>query len=227
MTSFRTEGIVLHQIPYKDYDQIVTVLTHEHGLLGVMIFGANRPKSTMKTALFLQAEFMIKEGRNSLYLCEEISPINHHFALRENLSHLETASEFVKAIRTSQLAGKPIPALYKLLILYLQKLPKVEDHLTLAASFLVKILLHEGLLGFPNTCTTCGCFLTKHHLHIAESYCQHHAPPYSLSFSPDEISLLLSISQCQSFFQIFSYKFSSELYDKLKKLFHSLTSAGN
>lgn len=222
----KTEGIVLHIIPYKDYDQIVTLLTLEHGLISIIAFGSRRQKSQIKLTPLLQGEFILRKGKNALYICEEISVISYHLEIRDQLNSLTTASEFISAIRSSQLAEKPVPALYQLLIFYLKKLSRVEDHTTLCANFLIKVLLHEGLLGFSPACCHCQETMNHYDVEAGESYCAQHLPLNAITLSTEDIELIIYHAQCQSYSQIFMHHFSLECFEKVKKLFHTMVSIG-
>lgn len=150
MTLRRSEGIVLQTLKYQDYDQIATVFTIEDGLLKFFIKGAYRAQSGKSTSPLTRAEFVYFQGKSSLYSCKEVSLLNTYLNLRNNFAHLETGIDLIKAVLESQMENKPAPELYKLLIMYLEKIPFIPDPWVLSASFHLKILKHEGLLSFDH-----------------------------------------------------------------------------
>ncbi|MGO8687702.1 MAG: DNA repair protein RecO [Candidatus Dormibacteria bacterium] len=66
--SFTDEGIVLRRVNYGEADRILTVLTREHGKLGVIVRGVRRPGSRMaaQTDLFERSRMQLAEGRGEL-----------------------------------------------------------------------------------------------------------------------------------------------------------------
>ena len=66
--SFTDEGIVLRRVNYGEADRILTVLTREHGKLGVIVRGVRKPGSRMaaQTDLFERSRMQLAEGRGEL-----------------------------------------------------------------------------------------------------------------------------------------------------------------
>jgi DNA repair protein RecO (recombination protein O) len=66
--SFTDEGIVLRRVNYGEADRILTVLTREHGKLGVIVHGVRKPGSRMaaQTDLFERSRMQLAEGRGEL-----------------------------------------------------------------------------------------------------------------------------------------------------------------
>jgi DNA repair protein RecO (recombination protein O) len=149
MTAKRCEGIILQTLKYKDYDQIATVFTQDQGIQKFFVKGAYRNQSATPLA---RAEFIYFQGKSTMYSCKEVSLLNTYLSLRNDLTQLETATELLKAVLESQMENKPAPDLYKLLIVYLEKIQVMPDPWVLAASFHLKVLRHDGLLAFeqPN-----------------------------------------------------------------------------
>jgi DNA repair protein RecO (recombination protein O) len=148
MQTHRTEGIILQATRFQDFDQIVTLFTPGEGLVKFMVKGALNPKlgKAALTAPFSRVECVYTKGKSELYSCREISMLNAHLSLRENVLVMEASFDLLQAIYATQLPCKPAPELYKLLLIYLEKLPLIPDPKVLAASFRLKTLRHEGLL---------------------------------------------------------------------------------
>jgi len=62
------EGIVLRRVDYGDSDRVLTVLTRQHGKLGVMVRGVRRPGSRLAphTDLFARSTMQLARGRGAL-----------------------------------------------------------------------------------------------------------------------------------------------------------------
>ncbi len=139
--SIRTEGIVLHLIPFGDYDQIATIFTRENGVIKLIIKGGlshKRHKSAPISAL-TRADFVYTAGRGELHTSQEITPLERYHHQNRSFAHLESACAMAQALRRSQLLEKPAPLLYELLLALLRRL-ETSDHPGIwLSSFLLKI----------------------------------------------------------------------------------------
>jgi DNA repair protein RecO (recombination protein O) len=224
MQAFRIEGIILQAIPFQDFDQILTVFTPEEGIIKMFVkraFSSKNGKGTL-TAPLSHAEFVCTAGKSDLYSCREISMYNQHLKLRESISTLEAATDFLQALLKSQLPQKPVPDLFKLLNIYLEKIPVCVDPYALAVSFRLKILRFEGLLGLGPICTQCEAPLDHNFAADGESFCQKHAPPYALEFTQTEAELIEVLAFSKNFSQLCPIKIDPEFFHKIKLLFHDL-----
>jgi len=66
--SFTDEGIVLRRVNYGEADRVLTVLTRDHGKVGVMARGVRKAGSRFAatTDLFVQSRMHLAEGRGEL-----------------------------------------------------------------------------------------------------------------------------------------------------------------
>lgn len=71
------EGIILSFVPYGETSKIATVLTKEHGKIGVIVRGVRNPKNKLAAFvdLFTQGEFSLIKGKGSLYTLFDINPL--------------------------------------------------------------------------------------------------------------------------------------------------------
>ncbi|NGX47132.1 MAG: DNA repair protein RecO [Chlamydiae bacterium] len=143
------EGLVLRSIDYKDRQKIITLFTPTRGLISLIVKGITRKKSHLLTLTspFTKAEYHFSIRRSELYTFRDGTPLKTHHNLRQNLRHLQSATTLIKALLTSQLPGKPAPKLYNLTLTYLKHLPTFADPTSLTASFLLKLLKHDGHLS--------------------------------------------------------------------------------
>ena len=218
MTIYRTEGIVLQAKKYGEQDHILSVFTSGYGILKLFLKGRSYQK-TPSITLLTRAEFVYREGKSDLYSCSEISPLNACLDLRKNLDVMEAALDFVKALTGSQLNCKPAPHLYSLLLSYLEKLPSIPDSRTLAMSFRLKILHHEGLLLIDSCCATCQTPLKEHYMEGSESYCAQHALAHFCAFSSEEVVLLKMLAFTRSFKELFAVKLPADFPRKVCQFF--------
>ncbi len=68
MPTYTDEGIVLRRIDYGESDRILTVLTLEHGKIGVIARGVRRSQSRLasRTDLFTRSRMQLARGRGEL-----------------------------------------------------------------------------------------------------------------------------------------------------------------
>jgi DNA repair protein RecO (recombination protein O) len=218
MTIYRIEGIILQLKKYAEHDLILSVFTSGYGIIKLFLKGQPQQKPP-SIAPLTYAEFVYRENKSDLHSCNEVSPINTHPELRKNSNVLEAALDLVKALIDSQLDCKPAPDLYSLFLSYLEKLPSIPDPRTLAMSFRLKILQHEGLLLIDSYCAACGTPLTEHYMRGSESYCIQHASPHFCIFSSDEVLLLKKLAFTRSFKELFSIKIPLDFTKKVCQIF--------
>lgn len=137
------EGIVLDVIPYRDNDLVVSVFTKDHGLVKLMLKGRKRRGAWSKLS---RGEFLVTKGRGDLWRCHEAVVVDTYVSLRQSFEHLSCAIAFLDAVRRSQMPEKPAIQLYQLMLCYLERLPEMMCPQTLACSYYLKVLRHEGLL---------------------------------------------------------------------------------
>ncbi|MGI8847339.1 MAG: DNA repair protein RecO [Candidatus Dormibacteria bacterium] len=77
MRSFTDEGIVLRRIDYADCDRILTVLTREHGKVGVIARGVRKANSRLAafTDLFSVSRMHLARGRGELLVLTQAEVI--------------------------------------------------------------------------------------------------------------------------------------------------------
>lgn len=68
MSTYTDEGIVLRRVDYAEADRILTVLTREHGKLGIIARGVRKAPGRMAphTDLFARSHMQIARGRGEL-----------------------------------------------------------------------------------------------------------------------------------------------------------------
>ncbi len=139
-----TEGILLQSTPFLDRKAIFKVFTQSLGMISLM--ATSRRTFSLLTP-FCVAEWTLKKGANELYLLQDASLLDPLLELRQTTERLFSAGAMARALFQSQLHGRPDPKLYHLTICYLKKLLHSSHPETLAASFLLKLLLREGLFA--------------------------------------------------------------------------------
>jgi DNA repair protein RecO (recombination protein O) len=222
MEKFKTEGVVINAIPFRNYDCILTLFTPIDGLIKLFYRGAYSSKKgsgSGTTNPLSIVEIVYTKGRGDLYSCIEISVINHHLGLRNHLPTLEAACEMLKCISATQMPGKIAPDLYQLLLIYLGKLPQMENPQTLITSFRLKLLRYEGLLALLSHCSVCSGLIDEVWIYKSEAFCCPHTPLKALSFTKQERSQVEYLAFCRDLSQLSNIEVSTVLSKKIFRLF--------
>lgn len=221
--SKRTEGMVLHLLPFGDYDQIATIFTRENGVIKLIIKGGmshKRQKNAPLSAL-TRAEFVYTVGRGELHTSQEITPLERYHHHNRSFAHLETACAMVQALRQSQLLEKPAPMLYELLLLLLKGLENSDQPRTWLSAFLLKILRHEGVVDQFDTCSHCETPLKNVYVSQGEAFCELHIPLLALVFSDEEAHFLRLLLETRRVSELNTLTICEDLHTKINNLFNS------
>lgn len=201
MEIYKTTGTILHAFDFKDYDKILTIFAEEEGLFKVIVKNANRPTNRLgkSTAPLTHAEFVYTCSKSDIRLCKEISVINYRLQLRSKLELLEAAVDITRTVSKSIIPNTTTPLLYQLLNIYLDELPKMHSPATLAESYKLKLLRHEGLLSFDD-------------------------PEMFQQFTPQEIDLISILTYSRHLDELIPLQLSGELRKKITQFFAFLIS---
>ena len=110
----KTDGLVVRQVNYKDNDQILTVLTKEHGLMTLKARGVRSRSSRLKGAcqLLAYSEFTVFENRG-FHTIDEANAIQIP-ELRTDIELLSLASYFAQVAEVLSQEDMPNPELLSL-----------------------------------------------------------------------------------------------------------------
>lgn len=192
MQTHSADGIILQAINFRDFDQIATIFTENEGVIKVIAKRSHLLKQGLKLIPLTRVEFTFVKRKSELYPLKEMTQKEHYLDLRKDLNTLNTACEFLNAISKTQMLHKPAQNLYKLLTIYLGKIPKFSSTYALECSFRLKVLEQEGILDL------CTCSF----------------------FSPDELQILTNIANEKSFQRLGLATISKDLNLKVKTFFY-------
>ena len=111
----KTDGLVVRQVNYKDNDQILTVLTKEHGLMTLKARGVRSRSSRLKGAcqLLAYSEFTVFENLG-FHTIDEANAIQMFPELRTDIELLSLASYFAQVAEVLSQEDMPNPELLSL-----------------------------------------------------------------------------------------------------------------
>ena len=216
----KTTTITLKVIPYRDNSKILRVLTEDDGIISVMVSGISKKKMYLNQvcSLFTISEMVLKKRKTDLYFLKDASVLDNNLHLREKLSYLKEAGSMIVAIMNSHFFQKKSKNIFILLKTYLKKISINPEAVSL--SFLLKILLNEGLINPKESCNRCpspALFFDR-----GEPLCEAHATSFSHKFTIDEYKTLLVLSLSRSFSIFKDLEITSALKEKTKIFFLDL-----
>jgi DNA repair protein RecO (recombination protein O) len=221
MNEEKTEGIVLRSQDFKERDRIITLFSPQ-GLISLIVKSISRKNARLLslTTPFSHGEFIYRQSSSELFRFHDGTVLDDHLILRQNLKSLQTAGALANAILSSQMAGKPAPALFVLYKFYHKQISHFADPAPLLASFYLKLLKHEGLLSISSHCASCEK-KTAHLLYNGESMCSQHNIQDAMHFSSSEWETLLSLDGAQQFSALRTLSLSPLFSQKINALFFS------
>jgi len=225
----KTEGIILHLIPFGDSHQIVILFTLHAGLMKVMCYGSRSSKSKWHglCRALTQVEIIYREKNSEIYECRDLTLIHSFDNLKQEYQQLEAACDLLYCLNRSQLVGKTAPKLYALLIYYLSKISQIHEPWILSLSFRLKLLRHDGLLDYPFICQVCEESLLLNAFYAQnEAFCAKHACENSLFFAEEDLHLIYALTACPHYSGLTKLHLSAEIKSKVFALFEDCLSGG-
>lgn len=136
--STTTIGLLLQVIPYLERKKILKIFTPEEGLVSLFV---------QKTSFtpFCLAEWVYRKTQKEIQTLQDATLIDPFLHLREDYKILSAAGVMAQDLLRTQLSNKRAPELFDLALFYLKNLSLTPE--LIAASFRLKLLLHEGLLS--------------------------------------------------------------------------------
>ncbi len=223
MIEKKEEGIVLQTLAYRESSRIISILTPQSGIIRLIAQQVSKKKSALihLTTPLCRAHFTYHIKRSSLYRLIDGHALDLHLSLRGKYAFLREAGTMVRLILASQLQGKPSPLLYRLFLFSLRQLPQMAFPETLRASFLLKLLKHEGLLSLSPTCLRCTQ-RSSEVLQGGESLCSPCSSPAAFAFSKKEWELLSLLANTRLFAALQPLALPQSLAKSLDSLFEQL-----
>ncbi len=157
MGTIKTNGIIISENNYGDFDKMLTMLTPGLGKISCIAKGARRPRSALMagTQLLCFGEYLMYKGSNT-YNINSCETIEVFYNLRMDLDKLKYAAHITKIIQDVTQENQNS---YKILQLYLNTLytlSETDKNLDLVLSiFKLRILCILGFTPRINECINC------------------------------------------------------------------------
>ena len=164
----KTKGIVLGQIPLRDPDRKLILLTPDLGLIEVIARGVGGKKSKLSASaeVLAYSEFCLFEGKGG-YIVDSADLDRNFYDLRLDLLKLSEASYFCELTRFILPDKDNAPDVLKLLLNTLWLLEKEKrSPAFLKAVYELRLLTLSGFAPDLSGCTSCGDIAVNIHLRI-------------------------------------------------------------
>lgn len=128
----RTDAVVLRAFDYGETSRIATLLTRQHGVVGLMAKGARRPSSrfgaTLQPMAYVQAVYYYKPGR-ALHTLTETAHLHRFARLSADVGRITRGLRAVELARALLPEGEAFPQALELLVRTLTYLDAAEQRL--------------------------------------------------------------------------------------------------
>ncbi len=173
-------GLVLRDLPAKDNNSLLTILTATDGLVTATAYGARKTGSSLSTGtrLFNYSEFTLMESRGR-WKVDSARSLEQFFALANFPEAYAAASYFAELLRDVSVAGEPDAAVLRLALNALYALARGKrPHRLVKAAFELRLMSLVGFEPELDACVGCGREETAwFSMEDAGIYCENCAGP--------------------------------------------------
>jgi DNA repair protein RecO (recombination protein O) len=166
-----------------------------------------------------RGEYVYTSPQRGLGKLHEATMLSYPRGLRESLACLEVGAQMSQALLRSQWEGKSAARIYLLFSYFLERLWEATTTDTIGATFLLKILSHEGILEEEAQCSLCKTPLQEPYRWKGECFCKKDAPAEAVFFTKLEEEKLNHLTHSRLFTEIASYPLEKKLLMKIEQLF--------
>ena len=153
-----TQAIVLREVPYKESDRILTILTRDTGKMTVTARGGRKKGGGVSAAsqLLCWSEMTLSEHRGRWTLTEASTEMEFR-GIRSDLDRLALGTYFAELVETLTQEEVPAPQVLALLLNCLYALDNLDHPLPMVkAAFELRLLCLTGYAPFLEGCAQCG-----------------------------------------------------------------------
>ena len=159
MKLLKVKGIVIKEIPFRDNDKIITLMTDTLGKISCMAKGAKKTNSALLAScqLLVYSEFVLYKG-TSFYHINSAEVIDTFYTLRTDYDKLEKAYEITKVLNSMTMEDENTSQ--SILSLYLNSLYAITKDMFkfnyIMSIFKLKLLVLSGFSPSIINCKNCG-----------------------------------------------------------------------
>ncbi|HWP95519.1 MAG TPA: DNA repair protein RecO [Syntrophomonadaceae bacterium] len=154
---YRTRGIVLKSMDYRDADKLVSIFSEKEGKIRTIAKGVKKPRSSLRACLqpFCHTQLYLHRGRD-LDLITQGRIINFFGNTREDMQRTLQAVYLLELLDKSLMERVPLPGLYTDVLVVLDVMDR-EGMQPLFMRFVeLSVLVNLGYRPVLDECVGCG-----------------------------------------------------------------------
>lgn len=158
MRQIKVKGIIIKEIPYKDNDKIITILTDSIGKVACMAKGAKKNNSPILACsqYLVYSEFVLYKSNNFYYI-NSAEIISTFYNVRVNFEKLDLAFELTKLLNFVLGENEDTSDILSLFLNTIYLIDKNEKEKKLIKSiFKLKLFCYLGFAPNIEKCCRCG-----------------------------------------------------------------------
>ena len=154
--TYKTQGIVLKQMPIGEADRILSIFTRDFGKVRVVARGVRKPTSKLAGHLEPLSHVAISVSRGrSLAPIREALTVRSFRGVRENLRLISEGVYLAELVESFSAEDQPSPVIYRLLLDALDWLEVNGDNARLMRYFELRLLMDSGFGPELRACVEC------------------------------------------------------------------------
>ena len=153
----KIEGIIISEKNYGESSKIINILTRDYGIIGVMVKGARKLKSNLRTSSskLIHGIFYMNYKKDKLSILTNVDVISNFKNIMTDISKISYANYMLDlASQVSHESDNPL--IFDNLIDTLNKLNEGFDELVLSSILEIKYLDYLGVMPYVDGCSVCG-----------------------------------------------------------------------
>lgn len=151
------EGIIITETPYGDNSKIINLLTHDHGMVGIMCSNVKSIKNPLrtKTMKFTYGYFHINYNENKLSKLVDVDIIDNFTNLKSDIELISFMS-YITDLTYQVAKQNNEPIIFELYINTVKKINEGKNPLILTNILELKYLEYLGVGLNLDSCIKCG-----------------------------------------------------------------------
>jgi len=156
MGVIKTKGLVIKEVPYNDSDKMITLITEDHGKIGVLARNAKKyGRSSYGTQVLTYGEYVIFKGRTT-YTMNNCDVQMNFYNLATDLTRFAHAAHMLEMAEDAALDNTLSKEILNLLIHGLMALQKGRTPLLVSSAFALKLMQITGYPPHVSSCASCN-----------------------------------------------------------------------
>lgn len=152
------EGIVIKTMDYQDSSKIVTLITKDLGTVGLLVRGAKKTTSKLRSAteLYTHGEYICFYKKEGLSTLKTVNVKHPNFNIKSDFSKSAFIGYMAEIVYKISKDSKGNPKIYDIFSYAVKKIENGLDEEIITFIFELKILEELGVMPILDGCAICG-----------------------------------------------------------------------